>query len=83
MAADARLRVGLVDGAGGGTLRPVVGLATGGLGADAAVAPFGVNEVFIATDEIRPVEAAGAGRSAGAGGGARGTGLGSGISSLR
>ena len=33
MVADARLRVGLVDGAGGGTLRPVAGLATGGLGA--------------------------------------------------
>lgn len=28
---DARLPVGLVDGAGGGGLRPVVGLATGGL----------------------------------------------------
>ena len=58
-------------------------MATGGFGADAAAGPFGVNEGFVAGDEIRPVEDVGAGRSAGAGGGAGGAGLGAGISSLR
>jgi hypothetical protein len=57
-------------------------LATGGLRADAAAEPFGVNEGCVAADEIRP---AGVGRNAGAGGGAGGGGLGAGagISSLR
>jgi hypothetical protein len=104
--------VGLVVGAGGGTLRPVVpalgtgglgalltppGLsiellvyispfATGGLGPDTTVGPFGkvgllnVGLLLITGDTGL---AAGPGRRAGAGGGAGGAGLGAGISSLR
>jgi len=94
LAAPVLVPVGRVDGAGGGTLRPVVGFGTdgfgtppfaaGGFGAETTVGPFGKAGLFAVGlfTVLRPA-LLGGGRSAGAGGGAAGVGLGAGISSLR